>query len=64
MINRNGSFIAGYMSGQNDRTQGHPYNNWGIENLTPEYLNGYLMGFTGKGQIVIEISDEEKDSEK
>lgn len=58
MIHRNGSFIVGYMAGRNDRTQGHPYNNWGVENLTPEYLAGYLAGFTGKGSVVIEMPDE------
>ena len=58
MIHRNGNFIVGYMAGQNDRTANHPYNNWGVENLTPEYLAGYLAGFTGKGSVVIEMPDE------
>ena len=58
MINRNGSFIVGYMAGRNDRVYSVEFNNWGTENLAPEYREGYKAGYEGKGKIVIEMPDE------
>jgi hypothetical protein len=58
MINRNGSFIYGYIAGANDRTACYPMNNESFENLTPEYHEGYKAGYEGKGSVVIEMPDE------
>lgn len=57
MIQRNGSFIAGYMAGRNDRTNCYPFNNYSAYNLTIEYQSGYLAGYDGRGQVVIEFPE-------